>query len=155
MARSLVKFVEKGITRKKDGIMPLRSRCSTMLKCSQHKEEQQWAIEKPKLDNAGKLTGIGYVDLDDTMMNARKKSDVPPEFAVPCKIPDRHWETRCTQDNSQKTRYACIIEAHESKRSRIGRTHPKDHEDLISEKWLNSLCHYNVVHKPTILYTKQ
>ena len=49
---------------------------------SKRKEKQKSAIEKPKLDNAGKLRGIYFIDPDDEefkdiMKNARRKSEVP------------------------------------------------------------------------------
>ena len=49
-----------------------------MSDASKHKEKQKWAIEKPKLDNARKLRGFYFIDLDDdefkrTMKNARRK----------------------------------------------------------------------------------
>ena len=36
-----------------------------MSKAAQQKEKQQWAIEKPKFDNARKLRGIHFIDPDD------------------------------------------------------------------------------------------
>ena len=91
---------------------------SNMSKAAQRKEKKYWAIQKPKLDNACQLRGIYQIDPDDmefknTMNNARKKLEVPLESAMPCKIVNRHGETRSTQNNSHKTRYACIIEAHD------------------------------------------
>ena len=34
----------------------------------------------------------------------------------------------------QKTKHACIVEAHDSTRKRLESTLPKDHEDHISER---------------------
>ena len=122
-------------------------------KTSQQKEKRHWAIDMPKLDNARKLRDIYYIDpydmeFNDTMKNARKKLEVPLESAMPCTIAGKHEETRGAHDSSRKTRYACIIEAHISTRTRIGATQPRDHEDRIAERRLNSLTHYNLVHKP-------
>ena len=39
------------------------------------------------------------------------------------------------------------MEAHESTRKGLGSTLPKDHEDHIVEKGLNSISHYNLVYK--------
>ena len=50
--------------------------------------------------------------------------------------------------NLLQSRYACVIEAHESTRTRIGKTEARDHEDLVAEKRLLSLTHYSVAHKP-------
>ena len=58
-----------------------------------------------------------------------------------------HGETRCAHNNSRKTRYACVVEAHDKATRRIGKTQPRDHGDLIAEKRFNSLSLYNPVHK--------
>ena len=46
-----------------------------------------------------------------------------------------------------KTRLACILEADESTRMRMGQSLPSDHEDHIAGKGENSLQHYNLVDK--------
>ena len=48
---------------------------------------------------------------------------------------------------SRKTKYACIVEADESTRKRVEGTLHKGHEDDIAAKSMNSLSHYNWVHK--------
>ena len=47
----------------------------------------------------------------------------------------------------QKTKRACIVEAHESTRQRLESSPPKDHEDHIAGKGHNSMTHYNLVHQ--------
>ena len=49
----------------------------------------------------------------------------------------------------KKTRQklACILEADESTRMRMGHSEPSNHEDHIVGKGENSLQHYNLVHK--------
>ena len=64
---------------------------SSFSQSSQQKEQQYWALEKPKLDNARKLKEIYFVDPDgmefkDTMKNVRDKLNVSLETAVPCKL---------------------------------------------------------------------
>ena len=49
--------------------------------------------------------------------------------------------------NKIKTRLACILEAGESTRLRVGESLPNHHEDHIAGKGDNSLQHYNLVHK--------
>ena len=49
--------------------------------------------------------------------------------------------------NKIKTRLACILEADESTRQRMGNSEPKHHEDHIAGKGDNSLQHYNLFHK--------
>ena len=49
--------------------------------------------------------------------------------------------------NKIKTKLACILEADESTRMRMGNSKPRYHEDHIAGKGDNSLQHYNMVHK--------
>ena len=49
--------------------------------------------------------------------------------------------------NKIQTTLACILEASESTRLRMGESLPKHHEDHIAGRGNNSLQHYNLVHK--------
>ena len=49
--------------------------------------------------------------------------------------------------NKIKSKLACILEASESTRLRMGNSIPHHHEDHIAGKGENSLQHYNLVHK--------
>ena len=49
--------------------------------------------------------------------------------------------------NRIKTRLACILEADESTRLRMGNSIPSNHEDHIAGKGDDSLQHHNLVHK--------
>ena len=55
----------------------------------------------------------------------------------------------CVSDgfDKNKTKLACILEADESTRMRMGNSKPHYHEDHIAGKGVNSLQHYNLVHK--------
>ena len=55
----------------------------------------------------------------------------------------------CGSDGSDKikTKLACILEANESTRMRMGNSIPHHHQDHIAGKGENSLQHYNLVHK--------
>ena len=46
----------------------------------------------------------------------------------------------------QKSKHACIVEAHESTRMRLEFTLPKDHEDRTAKKGYNSFSHYTHAH---------
>ena len=66
-----------------------------MSKNSKLKEMQNWAIEKPKLDNERRLRGIYFNDPEDigfkeTIKNARRKLEVPIARAMPCKKDNWH-----------------------------------------------------------------
>ena len=112
------------------------------------KEKQKWSDEKIHLENARKLQGIYFIDPEDTefketIKNARKKleTSVPP--AMPCKILKNCGSGA---SNKIKTKLACIPEADESTRMRMGNSIPHHHEDQLQEKvtihyriWFTSL----------------
>ena len=113
------------------------------------KEKQKWSEEKIHLDNARKLRGIYFIDPEDkeykeTIKNARKKLETSVAPAMPCKIMKNCWS--CGSDKN-KTKLACILEANESTRMRMGNSEPSNHEDHNAGKGENSLQHYNLVHK--------
>ena len=117
------------------------------------KEKHEWSDEKPKLDNAGRLRGIYFIDREDmefkeTIENVRKKLETPIAPAMPCKTSKtyKHGETR-GKTNEFKSKLACILEASESTRMRMEESLPNYHEDDIAGRGDNSLHHYNLVHK--------
>ena len=121
----------------------------SMGKNAKLKEKQKWAEEKIHLDNARKLRGIYFIDPEDrevkeTIKNARKKLETSVAPAMPCKI-----IKNCGSGASDKiqTKLACILQADESTRMRMGNSEPSIHEDHIAGKGENSLQHYNLVHK--------
>ena len=120
-----------------------------MGKHAKRKEKQKWSNEKFHLENARKLRGIYFIVPEDkefkgTIKNARKKLETPIARAMPCKI-----MKKCGSGGSNKikTKLACILEADESTRLRMGNSVPNYHEDHIACKRDNELQHYNLVHK--------
>ena len=112
------------------------------------KEKQKWSNEKLHLDNARKLRGIYFIDPEDkelkeTIKHARKKLETSVAPAMPCKILKNCGSGA---SNKIKTKLACILEANESTRMRMGNSIPHHHEDHIAGKRENSLQHYNLVH---------
>ena len=74
------------------------------------------------LENARKLRGICFIDPEDTefietIKNARKKLETSVAPAMPCKIMKNCGSGA---SNKVKTRLACILEAGESTRLRMG-----------------------------------
>ena len=67
---------------------------------------------------------------------------------MPCKISknNQNCGNGC-ESNEIKSKLACILEADESTRLRMGESLPNHHEDHITGKGENSLQHYNLVHK--------
>ena len=113
------------------------------------KEKQKWSEEKIHLENARKLRGIYFIDSEDTefketIKNACKKLETSVAPAMPCKIMKNCGSGA---SNKIKTNFACILEADESTRMRVGNSMPHHHEDHIAGKGENSLQHYNLVHK--------
>ena len=105
---------------------------------AQLKEKQKWSNEKPKLDNARKLRGIYFIDPEDkefkeTIKNARKELEMPMALAVHCKTSknSQHGATR-GKSNETKSKLACILEASESTRLRMGETPPNHQEDHLA-----------------------
>ena len=96
------------------------------------------------------MRGIYFVDPEDkefkeTIKNARKQLETPIAPAMPCKS-----MKNCGSGASNKifkTKLACILEADESTRLRMGNSLPNHHEDHVAGKGENSLQHYNLVHK--------
>ena len=107
------------------------------------KEKQKWSHEKLHLENARKLRGICFIDTEDkefkeTVKNARKKLETSVAPAMPCKI----MKKNCGSDGSNKikTKLACVLEADESTRLRMGESFPNHHEDHIAGKGDNSFA---------------
>ena len=117
------------------------------------KEKQKWSEEKIHLENARKLREIYFIDPEDkefkeTIKNARKKLETPMAPTMPCKISknNQNWVTH-GKPNEIKSKLACILEASETTRLRLGESLPNHHEDHIAGKGENSLQQFNLVHK--------
>ena len=98
------------------------------------KERQQWSHEKPPLDNARKLRGISFIDPEDKefkeiIKNARKKLETPMALAILCKICKNNKNCANGESNKVKSKLACILEASESTRLRMGESLSNHHED--------------------------
>ena len=105
-----------------------------------------------KLDHARSLRGIYFIDpkdeeFKDIMKNARRKLEIPMPAAMPCKTPLKNSGETYRGIGKSKTKYACIVEAEESTRIRLEGVPCRYHEDHIAGKGINSLNHYNLVHK--------
>ena len=116
------------------------------------KEKQKWSNEKLHLENARKLRGIYFIDPEDkefkeTNKNARQKLETSVALAMPCNIMKSNKNCGSGASNKIKTKLACILEASESTRLRMGESSPNHHEDHIAGKGEKSLQHYNLVHK--------
>ena len=94
------------------------------------------------MKNARKLRGIYFIDPEDkefkeTIKNARKKLETSVAPAMPCKIMKKNCGSGGS--NKIKTKLACILEADESTRMRMGNSELSNHEDHIAGKGDNSL----------------
>ena len=111
------------------------------------KEKQKWSEEKLHLENARKLRGIYFIDPEDkefkeTIKNARKKLETSVTLAMPCEIM-KNCGSGVSDKN--KTKLACIVEADESTRMRMGNSIPLFHEEHIAGKGENSLIHCSII----------
>ena len=96
------------------------------------------------------MRGIFFIDPEDkefkeTIKNARQKLETSVVLAMLCKIMKKNCGSGGS--NKVKTKLACILEADESTRLRMGNSIPHNHEDHIAGQGENSLQHYNLVHK--------
>ena len=141
------RLTRKQQTSRPDHLWPEISK--TMGKNAKQKEKQKWSNEKLHLENARKLRRIYFIDPEDkefkeTIKNARKKLETSVAPAMPCKIMKNCGSGA---SNQIQTKLACILEADESTRMRMGNSIPHHHDDHIAGKGDNSLQHYNLVHK--------
>ena len=79
------------------------------------KEKQNWASERPKLENARKLRGICFIESQDKefaeiIKNARKKLEIPTAPAKKKKTKKRNRVT-CVQKDDHTSKVTCIPEA--------------------------------------------
>ena len=141
------RLTRKQLTSRQDHLWP--ELWKSMGKHAKLKEKQKWSEERIHLENARKLRGIYFIDPEDTefketIKNARNKLETSVAPAMPCKILKNCGSAA---SNKIQTKLACILEADESTRMRMGNSIPHHHEDHIAGKGENSLQHYNLVHK--------
>ena len=144
-----VRLTRKQLTSRPDHLWP--EFWEKIGKNAELKEKQKWSHEKLHLDNARKLRGIYFIDLEDkelkeTIENARKKLETPVAPAMPCKIIKNNKNCGSGASNKNKTELPCILEAGESTRLRLEESLPNYHEDHNAGKGDNSLQRYNLVH---------
>ena len=137
------RLTRKQLTSRPDHLWP--ELWKTMGKNAKLKEKQKWS-KKLHLENARKLRGICFIDLEDkefkeTIQNARKKLETSIAPAMPCKILKKNCGSGAS--NKIKTKLACILEAGESTRLSMGESLPNHHENHIARRGSNSLQHYN------------
>ena len=107
------RLTKRQVTSRPDHLWP--ELCRRMARNAKLKEKHKWTIEKPKLDNAGRLGGIYFIDPEDkefkeNIKNARKKLETPMAPAMPCKTckKNKNGETR-GKTNDFKSKIACML----------------------------------------------
>ena len=121
---------------------------SGMSEAVQGREKQQWASEKPKLDNACKSRGIDFIDPVDIEFKESNKCAEKvgiPKWNQPCLVRSR------TTSASRHSRITGCMHRGSSwvYEKAFGRALPEDHEDRIAGNWFNSSGHHNLAHKFT------
>ena len=111
------------------------------------KKAKRCAIEKPKLDNARQLRGIFFKEFELIMKAARRKLEVPMPAAMPCKMPKNSTGETHRNIGKRKTKYACLVDADESTRPRLEGAGHTLHQDHTTEKGMNSMNPYGLIHK--------
>ena len=94
------------------------------------------AIEKARLDNAGRLRGKEF---KETLKHARRKLEIPIEAAMLYNISMSQHLVTCSSTDNRKTNFACMVEADECARGPLegSRCSPKDHADHIAGEGIN------------------
>ena len=141
----------KQLTSRPDHLWP--ALWKSMGKHAKLKEKQKWSNEELHLENARKLRGIYFIDPEDqefkgTIKNVRKQLETPIAPAIPCKIMKKNCGSGGS--NKIKTKLACILEADESTRMRMGNSMPHDHQDLFAGK--GERIHYSTTIWLTTLF---
>ena len=67
--------------------------------------------------------------------------------AMPCKILIKSSRGTHRNIGKRKTKYACVVDADESTRSRLEGAGHKPHQDHNTAKGMNSMALYSLVHK--------
>ena len=94
------------------------------------------------------LCWSGWWRVQGHIKNAKKSWNF--QWKPLCFVSWRRWNVHPSSEKStatQKTKHACIVEAHVSTKKRLEGILTKDHEHHIAEKGFNSLSHFNFVHK--------
>ena len=122
-----------------------------MCDAEKSKAKLQWAIEKPKLDNARHIRGIFFIEPNDEefkhiMKNVGRKLETPMPAAMTCETAVNCRGETCRSIGKLKTKNACIVDAGESMRIRLEGVPHRYHEDHIAAKGINSLSHDNLLH---------
>ena len=105
---------------------------SNMSKSSQNRKKHS-AIEKPKLDNAGKLMSIGMTWSSKNFEECAKKvgsANGIPNAVEAAKHLRENILTGAQGHTRRKTRHACIVDAHVSARKRNKETHIAERDSL-------------------------
>ena len=129
-------------------------------KAAHKREEQEWANEEPKFDNARRMSGIYFIDPEDekykeSIKNAMRKLEV--HMAAGTAVQKRRQKARrahrncreaqCTQQGSKKRRMLQKWNLKDPQGNESNHLYLKDHKDHIAGKGYNSMNHYNLAHK--------
>ena len=143
-----VRLTRKQLTSRPDHLWP--ELWKSMGKHAKLKEKQKWSNEKNSILKTHENCE-GSISLTQRIRSSKKPSrtrvrswEPPVSPAMSCK---NYENCGSGGSNKIKTKLACILEAHESTRLRMGNSVPNYHEDHIAGKGENSLQHYNLVHK--------
>ena len=110
-------------------------------KQSKTKKSKNALSRRQKLDNARKLTRIFFIDPEDEESEEPLKTKQERNSKL-------LWNRLCPARRRQESVWGATGNcAHESTRTRLESTLPRNHEDHTAEREFNSLTHCNVVHK--------
>ena len=137
----------------KNAPMRLRSdfrKAVTIMNCLHRESGEERAEPVPsqqyqRWHSSSSSSSTSWWQWNENCKNARKKLETSVAPAMPCKIMKNCWRGASNKIKTKKL--ACVLEADESTRMRMGNSIPHYHQDHISGRGENSLQHYNLVHK--------
>ena len=133
----------------------------TFGEAAQNREEQEWAKEEPKLDNASKTEEEFTLSIQMTKSiqkfskTQRRKLERLTAPAMPCNMMDKQHpciakanaKPKIAFEKNTKTMCGCVVASHEFTRQRAESSQSKNREDHIAGKGLFSMSHSNLAHK--------
>ena len=122
-----------------------------MSKAAQQEARQRWAVAKPKLDNVRSFFDPDDMEFWDALQKTREKVGRASgiHHALLGSTPWARGKPLQKKIRQSKIKIrACLVEAHESTRTRHDNVKGRDHKDLL-QKVFKSLTHHSSVHNAT------
>ena len=121
-------------------------------KAARRRENQEWAVEEPKLEYARNSRRIYSIDSGDEnykdfIKNAKRKLEKPTATATPCQREFSKASVRKLMESGAETEFSCIAEIDETTRQRNDFSTHRIHNGHNAGKEQNSVVYCNLFAK--------